>query len=58
MKTEEKSVTCWIAAWAASPSDAWGLEADIRKSLIRELETEGIRTHMNYISGLTESVLS
>ncbi len=50
MKTEEKSVTCWIAAWAASPSDAWELEADIRKNLIMELEAEGIRTHVNYLS--------
>ncbi len=59
MKTEKTAVTCWIASWAASPSDAWSLEAEIRKGLINRLAASGIRTHVNFVEGagvpITES---
>jgi len=50
METNEKSVKCWIAAWASSPIEAWELKAEIRTSLIMELSKAGINTHVNYHS--------
>jgi small-conductance mechanosensitive channel len=48
METNEKSIKCWIAAWASSPMEAWELKAEIRTSLIMELSKAGINTHVNY----------
>ena len=47
METNEKSIKCWIAAWASSPIEAWELKADIRTALILELGKAGISTHVN-----------
>lgn len=50
METSRDSIKCWLAAWAASPIDAWELKADIRTSLILGLKQAGIKTHINYHS--------
>jgi len=50
METNEKSIKCWIAAWASSPIEAWELKAEIRTSLILDLAKAGINSHVNYHS--------
>jgi small-conductance mechanosensitive channel len=50
METNESSITCWIAAWASSPAEAWELKAEIRTALILDLHKAGINTHVNYYS--------
>jgi small-conductance mechanosensitive channel len=49
MRMDKESVTCWIAAWADSPAEAWNLKSDIAIRLIREFRERGIPTHMNQI---------
>ncbi|MDA3811160.1 MAG: mechanosensitive ion channel [Spirochaetaceae bacterium] len=48
METNKDSIKCWIAAWAASPIDAWEMKAEIRTSLILGLNKAGIKSHTNY----------
>lgn len=43
-------VTCWIAAWAKNPEDAWGLRSDIRRDLTTSLARYGIETHLDFHS--------
>ena len=50
METTRDSIKCWIAAWAATPIEAWELKADIRTSLVFSLKKAGIKTHINYHS--------
>jgi small-conductance mechanosensitive channel len=50
METGKDSIKCWVAAWAATPIDAWELKAEIRTSLILGLKKAGIKTHINYHS--------
>jgi len=45
MEMNERSYTCWIAAWADSPMEAWELKNDIRTELIRRFQEQGIKTH-------------
>ena len=51
MKTEKTAVSCWIAAWAGSPGEAWELGADMRKRIIKGFRKAGIKTHINYVAG-------
>lgn len=48
METSKDSIKCWIAAWAATPVDAWEMKAEIRTSLILGLNKAGIKSHTNY----------
>ena len=50
METTKETIKCWVAAWAASPLEAWELKADIRTELILQFRKEGIETHLNYHS--------
>lgn len=43
MQLEKDSVECWIAAWAANPSEAWELKCDIRKGVHKRLMQQGIK---------------
>jgi hypothetical protein len=45
MNMQERSYTCWIAAWSDSPMDAWELKNDMRTDLIRQFQAHGIKTH-------------
>jgi len=45
MGTQEQSVRCWIAAWAETPSQAWGLKTDIRRALSDAFRKRGIWSH-------------
>jgi len=49
MRMEKENVTCWVAAWADSPAEAWNLKSDIAIRLIREFREHGIPTHMNQV---------
>jgi small-conductance mechanosensitive channel len=49
MRMDRESVTCWVAAWADSPAEAWNLKSDIAVRLIREFREQGIPTHMNQV---------
>jgi small-conductance mechanosensitive channel len=49
MRMDKESVTCWVAAWADSPAEAWNLKSDIAVRLIREFRERGIPTHMNQV---------
>lgn len=42
---KENSYECLLAAWADSPSDAWELSNDVRTSLIKSFQKNGIKTH-------------
>ncbi|WP_316897463.1 mechanosensitive ion channel domain-containing protein [Pseudodesulfovibrio indicus] len=50
MRMDKESVTCWVAAWADSPAEAWNLKSDIATRLIREFRERGIPTHMNNVN--------
>ncbi|MFT5524215.1 MAG: small-conductance mechanosensitive channel [Pirellulaceae bacterium] len=39
---EKDAIRCWVAAWANSASEAWGLTSDIRIELIREFRQHEI----------------
>lgn len=43
-------VTCWLAAWAKTPEDAWSLRSDMRRGLAEGLRAHGIETHMDFHS--------
>ncbi len=45
MDMEKDSVKCWVAAWANSPADAWGIKNDMRTSLITEFRKNSIEIH-------------
>lgn len=45
MSMDEKSYTCWVAAWANSPIDAWELSNDMRTDLITQFRMNGIKSH-------------
>jgi len=49
MRMDKDSVTCWVAAWADSPAEAWNLKSDIAVRLIKEFRERGIPTHMNQV---------
>ena len=49
MRLDKESVTCWVAAWADSPAEAWNLKSDIATKLIREFRERNIPTHMNQV---------
>jgi small-conductance mechanosensitive channel len=49
MRMDKECVTCWVAAWADSPAEAWNLKSDIAVRLIREFRERGIPTHMNQV---------
>ncbi|AMK10494.1 MAG: mechanosensitive ion channel family protein [Pseudodesulfovibrio sp.] len=50
MRMDKESVTCWVAAWADSPAEAWNLKSDIATRLIREFQERNIPTHMNNVN--------
>lgn len=41
---ERDALECWIAAWAASPADAWELRSDIGRALMGRLRDHGVAT--------------
>ncbi len=45
MGMNERSILCWLAAWARDPSEGWALKNDIRKSLIENFQKEKIELH-------------
>ncbi len=47
MDMRPDSIHCWIAAWAETPPDAWGLKTDIRTELALQFRREGIQAHLN-----------
>jgi len=48
MGLEKDSIRCWVAAWADNPSDAWELRNDMRTSLLKRLQQEGVSFHLNH----------
>jgi len=48
MEAEKDCIKCWLAAWAASPAEAWELKADMRTELILRFQQAGIKSHLNY----------
>lgn len=52
MEMNCQSTECWIAAWAASPADAWTMSHEIRMELSRTLRENGIGTSMFRVSQL------
>lgn len=54
MDLNERSIRCWIAAWANNPSDAWELRHEMRFKLAKLFRQKGIKTHTNNLdSSLT-----
>ena len=45
MEMGKEAAHCWVAAWAKSPSDAWGLMHHTRTELIRLFQRDGIEAH-------------
>ena len=45
MELKKDTVKCWLAAWADSPSDAWELRNELRTSLFKRLQSEGVKFH-------------
>ncbi len=48
MEMAKDGIKCWIAGWTKSPTDAWYFKIDVRKMLLKELQKQGILTHMHY----------
>jgi small-conductance mechanosensitive channel len=46
IRMEPDTVVCWVAAWADSPANAWGLKSDMAKSLLMAFQKEGIKTNI------------
>jgi small-conductance mechanosensitive channel len=42
---EKDAVRCWAAGWAEGPGNAWTLNSDARKALVKGLAAAGIRGH-------------
>lgn len=42
-----EGVLCWVAGWASTPSNAWSLQHEIRKGLVRGFQAQAIpiRSH-------------
>lgn len=54
MDLQERSIRCWIAAWASNPGDAWELRHEMRFELAKLFKQHGIKTHITHIdSALT-----
>lgn len=45
MEMGKEGLRCWVAAWAASPLDAWQLSNDIRTRLSKDFQTMGVAPH-------------
>ena len=45
MSFNETSITCWVAGWSDSPSDAWALTHDIRTRMWEDFRKNNIRLH-------------
>ncbi len=50
MEMAKDGIKCWIAGWTKSPTDSWYFKIDVRKLLLKELQNEGIITHMHYFN--------
>lgn len=50
MRMEKESVVCWVAAWAESPAEAWGLKSDVAIRLIKAFKERGIATHISNVN--------
>jgi small-conductance mechanosensitive channel len=50
MDMGERSVKCWVAAWADTPGEAWELRTDMRKHLIKKFKELGVKTHSYELS--------
>ena len=50
MELGERGVQCWVAAWADTPSEAWGLKHDVRTALAKRLQQAGIPAHAYRVS--------
>jgi small-conductance mechanosensitive channel len=42
IRIEKDAICCWVAAWADTPSGAWGLTNDVRTDLLRELRRRNV----------------
>jgi small-conductance mechanosensitive channel len=58
MDAEKDGIKCWLAAWAASPAEAWELKADMRTELILQFQQAGIKSHLNYFQVSSSGVPS
>ncbi len=54
MKMDKEGIQCWVAAWARNPADAWALKADMRTEIIKELQRQGIQTHIYHFKPAKE----
>ncbi|MFK7826776.1 MAG: mechanosensitive ion channel family protein [Oligoflexales bacterium] len=45
MDLNETSISCWVAGWVDSPSDAWALAHDIRTNIWEDFRKNGIKLH-------------
>ena len=45
IETDKSAVKCMITAWATSPAEGWMLGHDIRKQLVKTIQTRNIKTH-------------
>lgn len=43
------TIKCWLAAWAASPEDAWYLRVDIRRGIADSLRQHGIESQLENV---------
>ncbi|MFW5879527.1 MAG: mechanosensitive ion channel family protein [bacterium] len=46
METGKESITCWVAGWAKTPSNAWELKHETRKGIMKSLREENIQGHL------------
>jgi small-conductance mechanosensitive channel len=53
MDLEKDSVKCWVAAWADTPADAWGLKNDMRTQIIKELQKEKVSFHIHKFTNIS-----
>lgn len=47
---DPESIECWLAAWAASPDDAWYLCAEMRKNVTQALQAAGVQPHTHRVA--------
>jgi hypothetical protein len=48
---DQAGVKCMVVAWARTPSEGWWLSMDVRNTLIRAFQEQGIRTHCFRVRG-------
>lgn len=51
MDLSERSIRCWVAAWASNPGDGWELRHEMRFKLAKLFQEHGIKTHISNLDG-------